>query len=285
MSVRYSLAVAHRSSPYGCQGKSFFVPDLWEFAGSMVIVWFLLGFVGLLLLIGLFQLFRSVDTSKLATGLRWTGSAVLVCLSVPFVLSGNILPVLCLALLAVWLVGLLPLKLLARLAVLVGGRAGGDDAQPVASPISIVETSHLQMQVDRDHGPLSGSVVDGRFGGRTLGEMNPDELLLLLADLRTADLAGARLLEAWGERALGPGWRQRAADRADAARASSRQVSAHESPMTHEDAFAVLGLKSGAQDHEVREAHRRLMRQAHPDAGGSDVRAARLNVAKDLLLK
>ena len=261
------------------------MPNVWEFAGSMVIVWFLLGFVGLLLLIGLFQLFRSVDTSKLATGLRWTGCATLLALSLPFFLSGNVLPAVCLVLVAVWLVGRLPLKLAGRLAGFVSGRSAAHDAEPVGSPISIVETSHLQMRVDREHGPLAGSVVEGRFGGRTLGEMSPDELLLLLADLRDADMAGARLLEAWVERALGPGWRQRAANGADAARASSRQVSAHEGPMTPEDAFAVLGLKAGAEDQEVREAHRRLMRQAHPDAGGSDVRAARLNVAKDLLLK
>jgi len=262
-----------------------FEPDLWEFAGSMVIVWFLLGFVGLLLLIGLFQLFRSVDTSKLATGLRWTGAVILLGLAIPFVISGSILPGILFALLAVWLVGLLPLKLAARLAVLVGGRPSTIEAPPISNPISIVDTSYLQMRVDRQNGPLDGTVVDGRFGGRTLVEMSPDELLLLLADLHGADLPGARLLEAWAERAIGPGWRQRAADSAKAARASARQPSAYEPVMTSEDAFAALGLKPGAEDQEVREAHRRLMRQAHPDAGGSDIRAARLNVAKDLLLK
>ncbi len=251
----------------------------------MVIVWFMLGFVGLLLFIGLFQLFRSVDRSKLATGLRWTVAATLLAISIAFALSGNVLPAICLVPVAVWLVGRLPLTLARRLAVFVGGRGSETDAEPVVNPISIVETSHLQMRVDREHGPIAGSVVDGRFGGRTLAEMNPDEWLLLLADLRDTDLAGARLLEAWVERAIGPGWRQRAADGADTARTSSRQMSAHEGPMTPEDAFAVLGLKAGAEDQEVREAHRRLMRQAHPDAGGSDVRAARLNVAKDLLLK
>ncbi|MDE2581666.1 MAG: hypothetical protein KGL52_08525 [Rhodospirillales bacterium] len=54
--------------------------------------------------------------------------------------------------------------------------------------------------------------------------------------------------------------------------------------MTREEAWQVLGLAPGASPAEIRAAHRRLMRAAHPDAGGSDWMAARLNQARDLLL-
>lgn len=54
--------------------------------------------------------------------------------------------------------------------------------------------------------------------------------------------------------------------------------------MTREEAYQVLGLAPGASAAEIRAAHRRLMRAAHPDAGGSDWLAARLNQARDILL-
>jgi DnaJ family protein C protein 19 len=55
-------------------------------------------------------------------------------------------------------------------------------------------------------------------------------------------------------------------------------------PMTRQEAFEVLGLQPNASATEIRAAHRRLMRGAHPDAGGSDWLAARVNQARDILL-
>jgi DnaJ homolog subfamily C member 19 len=54
--------------------------------------------------------------------------------------------------------------------------------------------------------------------------------------------------------------------------------------MTAEEAWQVLGLRPGADAETIRAAHRRLMRGAHPDGGGSDWLAARINQARDILL-
>ncbi len=54
--------------------------------------------------------------------------------------------------------------------------------------------------------------------------------------------------------------------------------------MTSEEAYQVLGLEPGASEAEIRAAHHRLMRGAHPDSGGSDWLAARINQARDVLL-
>ncbi len=54
--------------------------------------------------------------------------------------------------------------------------------------------------------------------------------------------------------------------------------------MTRQEAYEVLGLKPGADDDAIHAAHRRLMRTAHPDAGGSDWLASRVNQARDVLL-
>jgi hypothetical protein len=56
------------------------------------------------------------------------------------------------------------------------------------------------------------------------------------------------------------------------------------SAMTTDEAWQVLGLKPGADADAIRAAHRRLMRGAHPDGGGSDWLAARINQARDVLL-
>jgi len=54
--------------------------------------------------------------------------------------------------------------------------------------------------------------------------------------------------------------------------------------MTRDEAYDVLGLKPGATEADIRAAHRRLMRGAHPDGGGSDWLASRVNQARDVLL-
>jgi len=56
------------------------------------------------------------------------------------------------------------------------------------------------------------------------------------------------------------------------------------SAMSRAEAYEVLGLKAGATDDQIHAAHRRLMRMAHPDTGGSDWLASRINQARDVLL-
>ena len=54
--------------------------------------------------------------------------------------------------------------------------------------------------------------------------------------------------------------------------------------MSRAEALAILGLAEGASRDDIKSAHHRLMDQLHPDHGGSDYLAAKINRARDVLL-
>ena len=63
-----------------------------------------------------------------------------------------------------------------------------------------------------------------------------------------------------------------------------RNKAASRSTMSRAEALEVLGLKEGASEQDIKAAYRKLIASAHPDAGGSDWMAAKLNEAKQILL-
>ncbi len=65
----------------------------------------------------------------------------------------------------------------------------------------------------------------------------------------------------------------------------SYQPPASTGAMNHDEALQVLGLKSGATEAEIKSAHKKLLKDFHPDAGGTDYLASKINMAKDILLK
>lgn len=51
------------------------------------------------------------------------------------------------------------------------------------------------------------------------------------------------------------------------------------------EARATLDLAPGADEAAIRAAHRRLITRVHPDSGGNAALAARINMARDVLLR
>ncbi len=94
-----------------------------------------------------------------------------------------------------------------------------------------------------------------------------------LAFMALLAVGGVSAIEAWRERAS-PADR----DEASPPQPLPRQMSA-------EEARSILGLKSGASADDIRAAHRKLISQLHPDKGGTDYLAAKINEARDFLLR
>ena len=55
--------------------------------------------------------------------------------------------------------------------------------------------------------------------------------------------------------------------------------------MPRAEAAKLLGIEASAGSEAVLDAHRRLIAKVHPDAGGSAELAARINQARDTMLK
>lgn len=146
---------------------------------------------------------------------------------------------------------------------------------PTPGRSSDVETRFLRMELDHDSGVLRGTVISGRYEGRTLDELTLGELLDLLRECRVEDPQSASVLESYLDRVHGAAWR----GGGEGARAA-----ASGGAMTREQALEILGLSPGASAEDIREAHRNLLRANHPDRGGSTFIAAQINQAKDVLL-
>ncbi len=143
---------------------------------------------------------------------------------------------------------------------------------PGAGPRTETRTAFLTAWIDHSTGDVGGSVLQGRFVGRTLDGLADGELRDLHDDC-AHDPDSLRVLEAYLDRRLGSGWRR--------AEAPSRNPRVD---MTRQEALSVLGLAEGASADDIRSAHRRLIQRVHPDVGGSADLAARINRAKDVLL-
>ena len=157
-------------------------------------------------------------------------------------------------------------------------RSNWGAAQPTGAQTSQVRSAGLEMSLDHDSGDMDGQVLAGRFEGRILSELDISELLRLAEDFRS-DEESLRLLESYLDR-MHPAWRENADDGPD----DGPGPAAASGGMSAQEAYEILGLKPNASDTEIRAAHRRLMMQVHPDRGGSDALAAKINEAKDLLL-
>jgi hypothetical protein len=167
---------------------------------------------------------------------------------------------------------------LALLGLWPSSRTFGGRAQKSPGQVSRVRSAFLEMELDHDSGAMRGRILAGKHEGVTLDALDVATLVGLLPDI---DQESQALLAAYLDRRM-PGWREHA----QADTATGQGSAPHTTgPMTQQEAYQVLGLQPGANDAEISRAHRTLMKKLHPDQGGSTYLAARVNEAKDILLR
>jgi hypothetical protein len=225
---------------------------------------------GLLMLV---YLFVNADPARLARNLKWTGITIAGVAVIALVLLPPAREIAAL---------LLPLAmatpLLARVRTILDRYR-----TPAGGQTSTVATAFLRMTLDHDTSRMEGTILRGQFAGMRLDELGPAELLALLRECRAEDEEGARLLEAYLDR-IQPNWRDELAGGGAAGTGGTGGAKPAGGDMTVDEAYAILGLSPGADAGAIREAHRRLMVKLHPDHGGSDYLATKINRARDLLL-
>jgi hypothetical protein len=156
----------------------------------------------------------------------------------------------------------------------------GDATVETPGARSKVQSALLDVELDHDSGAMKGTVRAGAFAGRALDALTLTEISALMRECLAQDPEGARLLEAYLDR-RSPGWREDAQRHRDTGQSGAAGAGA----MTQQEAYEILGLQPGASEQAIREAHRSLMKRIHPDAGGTSGLAARVNQAKDVLVK
>jgi len=173
----------------------------------------------------------------------------------------------------------LPSMLLGRMA-----GAGGAGAKAKPGNQSHVSSDILSMTLDHDSGTMSGEVLKGPMAGQALADLGESEFIELLTYCRRHDEDSARLLETYLDRRFGDSWRTDDPPGNDGTESSDGENSDHSGLLSESEALDILGLEAGATQEEIIQAHRRVMQKVHPDRGGSNYLAARVNEAKERLL-
>ena len=145
---------------------------------------------------------------------------------------------------------------------------------------SCIRTDFFAMELQHGSGNMDGEVLKGAQAGKKLSDLALSDLLQVYAECAN-DADSVQVLEAYLDR-MHEGWREHAdAD----SRADHEERTPDDATMTRELALEILGLGEGATRDDIVKAHRKLMQKLHPDRGGNDYLAKKINSAKEFLLR
>jgi hypothetical protein len=233
--------------------------------------YFLLLLLALVLALFGARLLLYANPARLASGIRYVGAGALGLVALVLFVTGRWAFAIPAAMFAVSILG-------RQIGLRRPAGAFGWGGSPSSGQGSTVRSAMVEMTLDHDSGAMHGTVLQGAYAGSDLDDLELEDVIGLYA---SADDQSAALLEAYLDR-RSPGWREDS--QTDTGR-GERQSSPVDGPMTQEEAYEILGLAPGAGISEINSAHRALMKRFHPDRGGTSYLAAKINEAKDTLLK
>ena len=228
----------------------------------------LFGLVVLALALWALNAFTKVNPHKAAAALKAGGGLGALALAGVFGVRGRLDVAIPLGLTGLGLLGWLPWSI----------PGFGARTQKSAGQVSRVRSAFVEMELDHDTGAMRGRILSGRQEGRSLDDLDVPTLIGLLGQV---DEESCALLMAYLDRRQ-PAWREHAQDDSTT---GTRRSSWSSGKMTEEEAYQILGVQPGASAEDIGRAHRALMKKLHPDQGGSTYLAARVNEAKDVLLR
>jgi len=231
------------------------------------------GVVAVILLYSLLQMFRAANPVVLARAIKIGGGVVALAGAAFTGIKGELAVAVPLGIFGAGLLGWSPFGTgFGNIGAMFGGGAQRSPGQT-----SRVRSQFLDMSLDHDSGGLEGQIVAGPYAGHSLAEFDLPQLTAMIPGF---DAESVSLLESYLDRRF-PAWRQDA--QGNTAGGQSRPAASGK--MTDEEAYQILGLQPGAGRADIGRAHRALMKKLHPDQGGSTYLAARVNEAKDTLLR
>ena len=196
-----------------------------------------------------------------------SGFWLILALTVYFVITGRMH----------WLgAGIAALVPLLRTLLVWGSRAG-----PLLRLLGRFKTTPSQFRsqflvvsINFANGSIDGEVISGRHNGKKLTELSLAELNELSQEFKQADKESYILLQAY---LIRTGKSNNQSD--------NQYKPSNFNDLSNNEAYEILGLPASASEDEIIKAHKRLMQRIHPDRGGSDYLAAKINAAKDQLIK
>jgi hypothetical protein len=231
------------------------------------------GIVAVVLLYSLLQMFRAANPVVLARAIKIGGGVVALAGAAFTGIKGELAVAVPLGIFGAGLLDWSPFGTgFGNIGAMFGGGAQRSPGQT-----SRVRSQFLDMSLDHDSGGLEGQIVAGPYAGHSLAEFDLPQLTAMIPGF---DAESVSLLESYLDRRF-PAWRQDA--QGNTAGGQSRPAASGK--MTDEEAYQILGLQPGAGRADIGRAHRALMKKLHPDQGGSTYLAARVNEAKDTLLR
>jgi DnaJ domain len=230
------------------------------------------GAVAVIVLYLLMQMFRAANPAVLARAIKIVGGVVSLAIAAFVGLRGELFVAIPLGVFGAGLLGWAPFSRMG-----LGGIFSGFNTGRSAGQTSQVRSQFIEMMLDHDTGQLAGRFVAGPQAGHMLDEFDLPQLAAMIPNF---DAESVALLESYLDRRF-PAWRENAQRNS----AGGQRRAAASGKMTDEEAYQILGLQPGANRDEIGRAHRTLMKKLHPDQGGSTYLAARVNEAKDTLLR